>query len=126
MNSQEVIDCWKQVFPNSAASARTIMGSSGFRFYIAKDSSETVNKIMDNDPLMYSAFLKDGEWAEHLLYMFVKPTTTNRVYSSVKMRKKTIKNVTEEELIKRFHQVRTFIMNNASDLKDPMFDITTK
>ena len=34
--------------------------------------------------------------------------------------------VTREKLTKRFQEVRQFVLDNAHNLKNPMFDITTK
>ena len=126
MNIQDVQQCWKQVFPNSSSSCNVILGSAGFRFFIAKDRSEVPGGIMDNDPLLYVAFLRGDNFEETALSLLVKPTVPNMVYSSVKLRKKTIKNVDPSKLVKRFLQVREFLTENSANLKNPMFSFEDK
>ncbi len=130
MNKQNVADCWMAVFPNSSFShmgSISVDGPGTFTFRLAKDRTEVSNGIMHNDPLYYMGGLEeDGSWVDLSILLLVKPTVPNMVYSSEKMRRKTIKNVTPEKLVKRFQEVRTFVMNNAANLKDPLFDITTK
>lgn len=128
MNKQAVVDCWKAVFPNSSCrSIDYLDGTSAFVFRLAKDRTEVANNIMGNDPLYYMSTVElDGAWVESSASLSVKPTESYLAYSSVKIRKKTIKDVTTAKLIKRFQEVRAFIMENAGNLKDPMFDITTK
>ena len=127
MNANGVVACWNEVFPNSYCSHNVILGSSSFVFYLAKDKTETPNQIMNNDPLHYVAFLREDSFEESdSPYMYVKPTIPNRVYGSVKMRKKTIKNVDRTKLIARFNQVREFVMSNKDNMKNICFDINTK
>ena len=129
MNKNQVIECWLEVFPNSRAWASdSHFGGdfTGFGMYLAKDKSECANGIIDNDPLSYAACIENNTWSEDRLYMFVAPTNKYHAYSSVKLRKKTIKNVTPEKLIKRFQQVREFIMANKDDMINLQFDINDK
>jgi hypothetical protein len=126
MTPQEVMDCWHAVFPNSMVSTTTSFGAHGFRFMLAKDLTECSNRIAENDPLMYGGIIRDGNWSEAYSHMYVKPTEPNRVYSSVKLRAKSIKNVDAKKLTKRFQDVRKFVMDNAHNLKNPLFDISTK
>jgi hypothetical protein len=126
MTPQDVTSCWQAVFPNSASSTTFVFNTLGFRGYLANSVLECPNRIMDNDPLMYTGRISDGSWVEYHTFMYVKPTDANRVYSSASLRKKTIKNITREKLTKRFQEVRKFVMDNAHNLKDPMFDISTK
>lgn len=127
MTPQDIRDCWNEVFPNSTSSATQAHLSIRFRGYLAKDVSECSNHIMDNDPLMYIGHMQGGGWwVENLVYMYIKPTEPHMAYSTVRLRRKATQNATREKLIKRFQEVRKFVMDNAHNLKDPMFDITTK
>ena len=127
MNANDVVACWNEVFPNSYCSHNVILSSNSFSFYLAKDKTETPNQIMNNDPLHYVAFLHGDSFDETSApLMYVKPTIPNRVYGSVKMRKKTIKNVDRTKLIARFNQVREFVMSNKDNMKNICFDINTK
>ncbi len=126
LSKEEVVSCWHEVFHNSSAHAQTIMGTDHFSFRLAKDKSEVPNGIMDNDPLSYRASIDGSSWSESMISMLVKPTTVNLVYSSVKLRKKTVKNVDHQKLVARFREVRKFVMDNAHNLKNPLFDISNK
>jgi len=125
--AQMVKDAWMHVMPNSAVSARKILGGWTFRFFLTKDQSECANGIRDNDPLYYAAhFDRDGTFKESHGYLLVKPTVPNMAYSSERFRLKSTKNPTYEQLVKRFTNVRNFIMSNADKLKDTKFNIADK
>lgn len=130
MTPQDIQQCWNEVFPNSNGTVTQIMGALFLRGHLAKDLDECPNRIIDNDPLVYVGCIRESSdgyvWSETNAHLYVKPVEFNRVYSSVHLRKKTIKNVTREKLTKRFQEVRQFVLDNAHNLKNPMFDITTK
>jgi hypothetical protein len=125
--AEDVKKAWHQVMPNSAISARKILGGWTFRFFLVNSKDECANGILENDPFYYSARLSgDGTFEETNSYMHVKPTKPNMVYGSVRFRKKTIKEPTFEKLVKRFSDVRNWIMSNADNLKYIKFDIRNK
>ena len=130
MTPQDIQQCWNEVFPNSNGTVTQIMGALFLRGHLAKDLTECPNRIIDNDPLMYVGCIREDvgghTWSETNAHLYIKPVEFNRVYSSAQLRRKTIKNVTREKLVKRFQEVRKFVMDNAANLKDPLFDITTK
>jgi hypothetical protein len=117
---------WTQVMPNSTVYARKVMGTHFFNFLLSKDRSEVANGILENDPLSYSARVDDGVFKELSGSLFVKPTEPYMAFGREKFRLKTIKNPTREQLVKRFTDVRNFIMSNADKLKDPKFNIEEK
>lgn len=126
---QEVADAWKQVFPHSSVSvSKAFGGGYTFKFRLAKDESEVPNRILDNDPLHYTALLDtDGTFEEYHGHLYVKPPEgANLVYGSEKLRKKTIKNATLEKVLNRFRDVRKFVLSHANELKNPMFDVKEK
>lgn len=122
-----VADAWYSVFPNSMCNARNIMGDNAFSFRLAKDKSEVSNGILENDPLSYSAFIRDGNWEEHMGSLSIAPEAGSYMaYGSARLRKKTIKNVTKEQLIKRFKEVHAFVSANADKMHNIKFDIADK
>lgn len=127
MNSDQVLACWKAVFPNSKATVVNCLGSNVYRFRLAASADEAPNRILDNDPLYYQVTIDDaGSWKEYGASLLVNPIVPNMVYHSAQFRRKTIKQVDEAKAIKRFQQLRDFVMENAGNLKNPCFDITTK
>lgn len=127
MNPVQVEACWKSVFPNSAITVLRFGGDYTYVFRLAANQDEVPNRIIQNDPLSYSVHInKAGTWSEYHTSLLVKPTTPNVVYSSVRFRRKTIKLVDEAKAVKRLHQVRAFVMENADNLNNPCFDIRMK
>jgi len=128
MSPEKILECWKKVFPNSTATQNSAVSWIGVRFHLVKDKSECASGYLENDPLMYTAiFEPDGSFHESRLSMLVTPAKGSyNVYDSVKLRKMTIKNVDPDKLIKRFQRVRLWVEAELPNLKNPMFDITTK
>jgi len=126
---EDIIAAWNSEFPHSSAGlGKAFGGGYAFKFRLAKDKSEVASGIMENDPLMYTAFLNlDGTWEESHTYMHVAPPEgSHLVFSSVKFRKKTMKNVTLDKIQKRFKQVKSFVAANADQLHRINFDISEK
>jgi hypothetical protein len=126
---EDIVAAWKQVFPHSSVGvAKAFGGGYSFKFRLAKDKTEVPSGIMENDPLHYTALLDtDGTWQEYNGSMFVKPPAgSNLVYSSVKLRKKNIKGATADRILRRFKEVHNFVAANASNMKNPMFDVGQK
>lgn len=70
---------------------------------------EQISKSTQNDPLRYSGWLEGTTYKEDRAGLFVRPPEgANLVYSSTRLRRKTIKDVTYEKLVKRFEEVREF------------------
>ncbi len=124
MNIKEL---YMNVFPKSH-----VAGNNGhfggddlyIRGYI-QSPDEWINKISNNDPFNFMIIYNPitNVYQERELSLIVKPTRPNMVYGHVKMRKKTIKNVTPEKITARFEQIRDFIKSN---LPDAAHDITDK
>jgi len=83
---------------------------------------------MENDPLNYSALLdENGNWKEWATSMFIAPPEDSYLaYGSAKFRKKSAKNVTLQQIQKRFKQVKDFVTQNADKLHQVKFDIGEK
>lgn len=128
MSPEKILECWKKVFPNSTVTQNGALSWIGMRFHLVKDESECPNGYFDNDPLMYTAqFHQDGSFKELNLHLLVTPTKGSyNAYDSVKLRKISIKDVDPAKLIKRFQRIRLWVEAELPNLKDPMFDITTK
>lgn len=125
----DVVETWKSVFPNSSVAAgKSFGGGYSFKFRLSSGPEEVANGIMDNDPLGYTAFLEpNGGWRETASSMLVAPEEgSHMAYSSVKFRKKKAKNVTVDQLHKRFMQVKDFVIANADRLHNVQFDILDK
>jgi hypothetical protein len=128
LTTDQLKQAWIEVFPDSVSSASTVLRDIGFRGFVAKDRTEVANNIMSNDPLNYVVIynITTGDFQESNAYLLVAPTSPYMVYSSVKLRKKTIKNATYEQVVKRFQQVREFVMANKDNMIKLHFDINSK
>jgi hypothetical protein len=125
--AEDVKKAWHQVMPNSAISARKILGGWTFRFFLVNGKDECANGILDNDPFYYSAHLsREGNFEEQHSSLLVKPTRPHMVYDSVHFRKQTMKAPSFDKLVKRFTKIREWIMSNAENLKGVKFDIKSK
>lgn len=123
----QIKDCFHQVFPNSMLIVRSgFGGGTCFSLYLAKDLSEVPNRIIQNDPLSYSAWLKDTTWSEESVSLAIKSEEKHLAFGRAKLRSKTIKNVDKNKLMTRLHELRTFVLANAHLLVNPMFDIHSK
>lgn len=110
---------WLEVFPNSACSFRKVMGGADgcFNGRLLRDE-EQINKITQNDPLGYVGWLEGTTYREDRAHLFVRPPEgANLVYGRVNLRRKTIKDVTYEKLVKRFEEVREFVRANKDNMK---------
>ncbi len=110
IDADTVKQAWLQVFPNSHAYSREIMGSTFVRLMLFKPD-ECVNKIENNDPLHHVVWIegdsvRDGDSPSIL----TKPEPGSfNAYGSVKMRKQTIKNADYNKLVRRFRKIRAMI-----------------
>jgi len=129
VTAEQVRDAWMAEFPNSSVNVRKAFGGgTTFSFHLVKDKSEVSSGIMDNDPFNYAALLdENGDWKEWRTYMHVAPPEgSHLVYGSEKFRKKSAKNVTLQQIQKRFKQVKQFVAQNADKLHRIHFDIGEK
>jgi len=128
MNPEQVEQIWSEVFPNSSISISKACLSNYFFFRprLAKDRRESINNILDNDPLSYMFSIEDGKYIEQMLYFFIKPDNKYLAYSRVKLRKKSISNVTPEKLRARFLQVKEKIVEHKDNFINLQFDINEK
>ena len=123
-----IVKLWEKVFPNSMMlSSRACLGDSWFyKGKLAKNRNESANGILDNDPLFYVFEIEGDTYKEHHNSIYIKPNSPYLVYSSEHMRKKTIKNITEEKLEKRFQEIKAHIVANKDNFIHLLFDINTK
>lgn len=116
MEANEIKEVYAEVFPKSLASVSP--GCLGGGLYLKGyllNKGEFPNGISHNDPLSYMAVFEDGEYSESNLSLFCKPTEKYMAYSSKRLRKKTIKNITREKLLARFEEIKAFVKENAAD-----------
>ena len=122
MTKQEVINAWLQVFPKSMGTARSLLSDENefcFAGYLIANKNEAINNIIDNDAFKYTVWFDDeGTAKESMLHVLIKPESSFLVYSSASMRKKTIKNVTHEKLIKRFTDIKNWLQDNKNNFHD--------
>ena len=125
--SKTVAQLWKEVFPLSSCGVIQMNSMVFFTMYLARDNTEVANGIMLNDPLSYRATIEGNDYVETDLGLFVKPEPGSHLaYDRVKLRKKTIKNVTEEKLLKRFRDIQAWLIIHHHRIKDPLFDLDKK
>jgi len=123
----EVAAIWKEVFPHSSLQINKLQNGAAFKFRLAAGPSEVSGGIMDNDPLNYMVMLRGKEWKENLTSLTVAPEEgSHMAFGSVKLRKKTAKNITTDLIRNRFNQIKDFITANASKLHQIDFDINEK
>lgn len=94
---QEYIDTFKSVFPNSTIIHKKYSflqhDNNIFTVYLGNDSN-CINGIIKNDPLHFSFDISTNGYEEITPpYIFTKPTNKFMVYGSVKIRKKTIRDI---------------------------------
>lgn len=126
-----VKEIWGEVFPNSMiiASKACLGDSYFFKGKLAKDINESNNRILHNDALNYMFNIDGDTYKENYNSLYIKPDPEKErylVYGSSHMRKKTIKNITEEKLLKRFKQVKEHVVANKDNFKNLLFDINDK
>lgn len=129
LTKEQIKTCWNAVFSNSCASVTDGHFGGGLyaKFYLAKDKLEFPNGISENDPLGYFARVDGEEYKEINLGLSIAPPVGSYLaYGNAKMRKVTIKNITEDKLIARFKAIHSFVMENADKLHKVQFDIATK
>ena len=115
MDSDTIKQAWLEVFSNSHASSRTIMGSTCVALYLQKPE-EWANGISNNDPLVYKLWIEGDNVRESDLHVYTRPEKgSNLVYKSVGMRRQTIKQADHDKLVRRFKKVRDFVI--SQDLK---------
>lgn len=105
-----------EVFPKSHISI-TNAPLSGRELYIKcylQTPDQWANGISHNDPLSYMADIDPITmvYSEHHHHMYIKPQEKYLAYSSVSIRKRTIKNADIPKIKKRFEQLRDFIRSN--------------
>lgn len=122
-----VMNAWKQVFPHSRIHMSRPMGGLHFRCMLAEDAHECANGIMENDPLSYRAAVDGTTFKEYSTSLTVAPPVgSHLVYGSVHMRRKTIKNADHDKLVKRFEELKHFILEHKYEMINLHFNITEK
>jgi len=128
ITKEKVSETWQKVFPNSRVYIKNHCLGEGFSCYctLAKDKSETIHNILENDPLNYSFSLYGNDYEEYSSFIHIKPENQYLAYSSKRIRKKNIKNLTIEKLEKRFLQVKQLVVDNKENFINLKFDISEK
>jgi hypothetical protein len=125
----EIKAIWAKVFPDSLLTVSLYtMGepSIGIRGFIAKDSNESTNRILDNDPLNYIAWIDLNGYREQSLSIQTKPTEKFMYCDFLKLRKKTIKKFDYVKLEARFNEIKQFILANESLWHDTNKELLNK
>ena len=121
-------ETWNKVFPNSSITVRN--GGYGTLYcnaYLAKDKTEFANGISQNDPLNYSFCISSFVYSEMCCSIGnLKPNDKFHVYSSLSIRKKTIKNIDVTKLENRFKQVKEELIKVKDSMINLSFDINSK
>jgi hypothetical protein len=102
-----ILEYWKKQFPHSGFAVRTgnLSGPyKTFSFYLAKDSSEAINKIIQNDPLSFSVGINentDGTFAvKWYTSSFTKnPESKYLVYSTQKVGQRSSSSVDADKAV---------------------------
>ncbi len=116
ITNQQLKDLWMQVFPNSYASASDgCLGDGQYLKGYIQAKTEWANGISHNDPLGYMGSLYGDVYKDENLGLDIKPNNPYLAYGNAKIRKKTIKNVTTEKLLKRFNEIKQFIIDNKEN-----------
>jgi hypothetical protein len=124
MNIQDVQKIWQEVFPKSNSYVRKAFFDPEFWTFsgrLSKDGTECAGGYVDNDPLTYYAEFRSSEngqaeFREFRLSLLTKPSTPNRVYESVRLRKTFLKNLTEAKLRIRFLAIREFVRQHKNNM----------
>lgn len=122
----QIKNLYMSIFPHSHISAsNACLGGNEIYFncYL-QDPTQWANKISNNDPLNYRFTYNPVTkvYSENAHSFTVKPTETWLCYSSVKLRKKTIKNCNPEKLLKRFNQFKQLIIDNLDNAAHDIAD----
>ena len=122
-----ILSAWREVFPESFASAGAVLRSVYFKGALGRDKSEFTNGILDNDPLTYYGGFYGDTFMEDIATLTVRPAEGSRYYcDAVKMRRVTIRNVTQEKLVARFKKLREFIISHRAEVMPGPFDLNKK
>jgi len=126
MNNEEIKALWMSVFPNSHAVVN--IGPLGGGVYIKgylQKPGEWINGISHNDPLSYTGWVNGEEYKEDGTMLLRRSNVPHMVFSWARMRKKTIKQITPEKLLKRFQEIREFVRANLENMPE-RYDIRGK
>lgn len=129
MTHEEITNLWKKIFPNSNVLISKMCFGNGlhYRGILAKDKTEVSNGIIENDCLHYTFTIEEWAYQEyHRPLIYIRPENKYFAYSSVKLRRKNIKNITLEKLEKRFLQVKQLIIENKDNFINLQFNINDK
>jgi len=128
MNVKEIEKIWLEVFPKSK-----IYGSKGcftndfyYRATLSAGKHEVYNGIIQNDPLDYIFYIEEEHYIEDRISFCIKPDNPIFAFGRVKLRRKTIKNVTPEKLKKRFLELKEKVVENKENFIQLEFDINEK
>jgi len=119
MITNRIENLYKRIFPESCCSVSHAALSENvyfFKGYIQKPD-EWANGISNNDPLSYMAEYdaNTNVWREVQASLIQKPDNKYMAYSSLNMRKQTIKNLDIHKLEKRFLKLKQFIKDNLDN-----------
>jgi hypothetical protein len=94
---------------------------------LARDRSECSNGILENDPLNYMFEIDGEQYRETLHSLYIRPDNPRLyAYGRVKIRKRNIKELTPEKLLKRFEQIKAVCVENKNNFINLCFDLNEK
>jgi len=128
MDNDRILQLWQEVFPNSMLLiSKACLGDGCFyKGKLAKDRTESANGILENDALNYMFGIDERGYIEYKQSVYIKPDNPLYVYGCDRIRKKNIKDITEEKLLKRFKDIKALVLKNKDNFKNLLFDINTK
>lgn len=129
MENDKIVKLWQKVFPNSMILiSKACFGDSYFfKGKLAGDRNECPNRILENDVLNYMFSIEDGNYKEYQQSVYIKPENPlYYCYDRDKIRAKSIKNITEEKLLKRFNDIKALVVKNRDNFINLEFNINDK
>ena len=120
---EDIVNTWNKVFPHSLMSMST--GALGGGLYgrglLGANHTEWANGIYDNDILSYRFSIVDGVYKEYSTGVLTNPPLySHLVYSSARLRAKSIKNVTLKSLEKRFMDIKQLVVDNKDNFPESL------
>jgi len=128
MDNDTIKKIWYEVFPNSGIyPSKACLGDSFFyRCTLGNGRHEATNGIIENDALHYLFNISENNYSEYLHHFYIKPSRLHYCYDAVRLRKKNIKNITEEKLKKRFIEIKNRLIENKDNFINLQYNINDK
>jgi len=124
MTNEQITSAWRAVFSKSYISVQP--GALGGGLYCKghlQAPGEWSNGISQNDPLSFMFCIEGGEYTEAHGNILLNPENNYMYACSKAWRKKTIKDINQAKLEKRFNEIKSFILSHKSSWHNAYADI---